>query len=969
MKRALKGIAAASVVLGTMAAPMSAYAATTHYNTTKVAHESATTLKSIMVTKTEKFTVTIKDSHNKPIKGALVTFRSSNRSVATASPGNVVTNSQGQATVTITGHKAGTAYFTVTANGVSHKYKVTVTQPAAPTVSITGLSNNQTVLTASQTVTVKSNEKSVKLYLNGKLQSGNGPTFKLTLRDGKNTITAVVTNGVETKKQSIYVTLGEPSVSITGLSDGQVVTTASQKVTVNSNEKSVKLYLNGKLQSGSGPDFNLTLREGKNTITAVATNGVDTKKQSIYVTYNPQVAVSSVSAINAEQIQVVFNEPVDKKTAEDVTNYTLNGTNLNSNAATGGAPATSDAKASLQADGKTVIITVGSTGGFQADLSTKTGYLFTVDGVKSADGTSTVSKYSTTFSFAGDTTPATVTNVSASAGSASSTTTVVVDFSEPVKGTGLYYINGEAATIASASLAGSAVTVTSGLPASPVDSITLTAPKALAAGSSNSLQIVNEADTSGNYTNVTQSFTVTQDTVAPTVSSVSAVDDHTIRVTFSKKIDPTTLETADAGSALKDVQILKSDGTNVTGATVAPTANDTTGTEYDITYKPASTDWDANGNLALTLVFTNGIKDTSGNALSPSTQSVTLHKNTVVPKVTSIQYAEPGAKVDGTTVGTNGAFVVTFNEPIAVNDVTTGQYTAVDDSGNDVTSTLDKLTAQYDGNGDNNILVLSPSNAVPSTAKSITFYFSAGAFTDDSAAANTSADQTVTVDLTKGATAPDTTAPTVKITGASATPVNGLNHNAITYTVDNDVDPSTVLNLNNYRLNGAALPSGSYVTIASGTPDTVTVHLGTGTIKTSGDYSFTVMNIADKSGNVANTAVKTVSLTSDVAPTLTGASFGNDGQTLILTFSKHVSGANGNDGDFTVKLNGTTLAPSTDFTVADGTGALDGDVIVTFGSGVTIKPGDTVTVSVSGSDVKDGDGNVVAGSNTVSATK
>jgi hypothetical protein len=215
LKRTLKGIAAASVVLGTLASPVSVFASTTHYNTTKVAHEYATALKSITVTKTESFTVTIKDSHNKAISGALVSFSSSNTSVATVSSSHVVTNKNGQATVVIKGHKAGSATLKVTVNGKSYSYKVTVTQPAAPTVSISGLSDGQIVASASHTVTVKSNEKSVSLYLNGKRQSGNGPTFHLTLAQGTNTITAEAANEIgQVAKKTIHVTLGK--LAITG---------------------------------------------------------------------------------------------------------------------------------------------------------------------------------------------------------------------------------------------------------------------------------------------------------------------------------------------------------------------------------------------------------------------------------------------------------------------------------------------------------------------------------------------------------------------------------------------------------------------------------------------------------------------------------------------------------------------------------------------------------------------------------
>jgi hypothetical protein len=134
LKRTLTGIAAVTLALGTFAAPMTAVAAT-KYNTTKVAKEYATTLKDITVNKTESFTVTIKDSHNKAISGALVSFSSSNTGVVTVSKGQVVTNKSGQATVVLTGHKPGTAYVTVKVNGNTHTYKVTV---VAGSVSITG---------------------------------------------------------------------------------------------------------------------------------------------------------------------------------------------------------------------------------------------------------------------------------------------------------------------------------------------------------------------------------------------------------------------------------------------------------------------------------------------------------------------------------------------------------------------------------------------------------------------------------------------------------------------------------------------------------------------------------------------------------------------------------------------------------------------------------------------------------------
>ncbi|WP_067936837.1 peptidoglycan-binding domain-containing protein [Alicyclobacillus kakegawensis] len=77
-------------------------------------------------------------------------------------------------------------------------------------------------------------------------------------------------------------TKSAPTLSISGLSDGEAVSSASQTVKVQSNEP-VTLWLNGKKQTGSGNTYHLTLSVGQNTITAEASNGSKTVKKSIHV--------------------------------------------------------------------------------------------------------------------------------------------------------------------------------------------------------------------------------------------------------------------------------------------------------------------------------------------------------------------------------------------------------------------------------------------------------------------------------------------------------------------------------------------------------------------------------------------------------------------------------------------------------------------------------------------------------------
>ncbi|MCL6626398.1 MAG: Ig-like domain-containing protein [Alicyclobacillus shizuokensis] len=929
MKRALKGIAAASVVLGTMAAPMSAYAASTHYNTTKVAHESATTLKSITVTKTESFTVTIKDSHNNPIKGALVTFRSSNRSVATASPGDVVTNAKGQATVTITGHKAGTAYFTVTANGVSHKYKVTVTQPAAPTVSITGLSNNQTVLTASQTVTVKSNEKSVKLYLNGKLQSGNGPTFKLTLRDGKNTITAVATNGVETKKQSIYVTLGEPSVSITGLSDGQVVTTASQKVTVNSNEKSVKLYLNGKLQSGSGPDFNLTLREGKNTITAVATNGVDTKKQSIYVTYNAQLAVSSVNVLNAKQIQVTFNQPVDPLSAQTATNYKLGGTN--------------PTRVSL--DSTNTVATLTFADGFIGDLNTY--QEFDVDGVYNADSSSEVQSYQTALFVSDKTAPTATTSYTAP--------NVVVKFSEPLKMNAAGTLLDDDATVSVDGTVSTNYTITKDNSAS--DSLTgvtgLTIPN-LSAGT-HTIDIVGAEDLAGNKLPAYHAtVNVVPDTTAPTVTGVTA-DGSKIKISFSEpivdaKLDGTNYSRVDLVINGTDYYVPASDQVDTDGKVY----------EYDASSLIGS------GTFANLSVIVKDAVDASGNHMTAPTsaQTIRVTKDTTPPAVSG------NAFVSGKSI------VIPFNEPIQAGSpsMTTADITLVTPDGLHLEKSAESLGTVayvYDANhngsttdpGENQYLVLSVNgtdfdNASGSGFRSGTYtvVIPAGAVEDQAATPNPT-----TSDITVSFTVSDSSHPSNSLTFTPTSPKAGELDFAFGAPVT-----SSALNPSNYTIDGQALPSGTQLYF-NGDYQHVVAKLPAGYITATGYRTIAARNIVDTNGNSLDDAAGAgvaVMLIENVAPVAKSATL-ESAHEIDVQFSEVVTKPT---KGVEVWVNGTKVDPS-DVSFALKADANGNNTILTLTTTTfSFDPSQSIVVKfVNGTDLADADGNVIATPAQVSA--
>jgi hypothetical protein len=292
LKRTLTGIAAVTLALGTFAAPMTA-AAATKYNPTKVAHEYATTLKPITEGKTESFTVTIKDSHNKAISNALVSFSSSNTSVVTVSKSQVVTNKSGQATVVLTGKKPGTAYVTVKVNGNTHTYKVTV---VAGTVAITGaptdgiavgqkvnlgLTDNGKTVTSGVTWTVTPDDGAV--VQNGKFIASAPGTYTVTASYGGKKATAKVVvygvaSGLKVDAIKPLVANGQSTETITVYAvdaNGNKVSNFNGTATVayaTAAKYGSQFYVNG---TGTQNAQTLTFVNGKATFQVVATSNPD----------------------------------------------------------------------------------------------------------------------------------------------------------------------------------------------------------------------------------------------------------------------------------------------------------------------------------------------------------------------------------------------------------------------------------------------------------------------------------------------------------------------------------------------------------------------------------------------------------------------------------------------------------------------------------------------------------------------
>lgn len=502
-------------------------------------------------------------------------------------------------------------------------------------------------------------------------------------------------------------------------------------------------------------------------------------------------------------------------------------------------------------------------------------------------------------------------------------------------------------------MAGKTVSAAQG---SKPNEITLTTDDALKAGTEYTAEVLNAKDFAGNIIATSPSsvkFTVTNDSKAPQVTSVKAIEDDTIEVTFDKSI----------ANLSGNVSLL--DGNGVTVA-AAPTVSqvDTEGKVFYVTI-PASAY--TNSDTPIINVFLKDtIKDTAGNALSSVTKQVSVTKDTVAPKVQSVTMIK-------NTTYTTGAFVVTFDEAVkgTGSAVSTSDFKLIDQNGLDLTAGSGYYTlgtAIVNPKNDKQLIVPVATTTIPTTSKTATVMINKDVFTDDSNGANGNAAKTVTnVSLTPAVS--DTEKPVVGTPSVSGS--------VITYTVTDDsaVDTATLLNLDNYRLDGKSLPDGSYVTLTGAAGSyTVKVNLGSGTITKSQNYAFSISGIKDTTGNTASTvAVNDIALTDNVAPTFQGVAFNTDG-TATLTFSEAVTSTG---TPFTIKANGNvTLTEGTDYTVAPITSGADaGKLLVTFiaaptGTAFTsLSDINSVQVTLNAAGVVDGDSNAAVLNVTKSATK
>ncbi|WP_342542039.1 S-layer homology domain-containing protein [Paenisporosarcina sp. FSL H8-0542] len=564
-------------------------------------------------------------------------------------------------------------------------------------------------------------------------------------------------------------------------------------------------------------------------------------------------SVVSVSAINAKEIEINFNQAMDAVTAEDESNYSL----LVAGATEANFTAVVD-----EDDAKKVVLTLTDA----AKLANNEAVQLTVKkSVLSKSLVAAAADYAKTWVFS-DTTATTITSVERNGND------LEVTFDDYVSALDLAKVDGVDKTSNVVAIAGltKTITITGGA-------------TGLAAGS-HSVLVSGVTDSAGNKSSVLNStVTISSDTTAPSVSKVVQSADNTVKVTFDKVV--TLVGTG-------NFQV-KKNGYDL-GVAVATTDNKT----FTLTLSnvPPVTVYDAGVDTSNVTLVVSGFKATANNIVgNVYSSALTLSKDKVAPTVVSRFNTITNT---GTAPAVNEFFDIHFDEVITLVG-TTGQVTLTDKNG--VRQNVTGATVVPNAAGDNKVLRIDSTNVKTSGAINAGAYninlpagFVKDASNNSSAAAN--------VAITKSASAATVT----------ATATAAVNVIAVEFTGTPMTTSATTLA--NYQLDGKALPAGTNIYF-DGDTESVKIELPAGSVKSSGGAVLTLSDsVVSTTGSKVSAATKTINISTgfvdNVLPTLVSAKKAS-ATTVELTFDEVLDDATvaalAND-DFVVKVNGVTFA-------------------------------------------------------------
>ena len=571
------------------------------------------------------------------------------------------------------------------------------------------------------------------------------------------------------------------------------------------------------------------------------------------------------SAINATQVQVKFNSPINEDSLFDVNgNFNVDTVSITPvDLQTAGT-----LSGTLSTDGKT--LTVTSTQILTGRYDVLVENLETTKGVE-------VEKYEELVTFAADKTAPAITGTSKPTSG-----TVKVSFSEPIKNLGTVSFKlANGTTVGDNTVNGVTYTFVPGS-----EEVTFTLGSEVPANGTVTATFIGLQDQNGNLISpnptIVSLFKGAADGVAPTVASITQTSANKFAVKFSEEIQsvPTVTLNNAATTVVKD---------------------STDATRYIVT---AATPLDGASTVAVS-----NFTDLSGVAGTPVSKVVSFVKDGVSPKVVS-----SAVVVDATDKKEYLEF--TFDKDIAFGvtptvDATGGSYLK-----DFITTSVDDLdisleAVEYKATSNKKVIRVGLDAFLDAVDVKGAVYTLNLAFTDVNSTALVPAD-TTTVTFTRGE---DGTAGSIAVLEALSV-AQGADNNKVNVTFDQAVDGASATNPANYKVDGAIVESVTLLP-AAGTQVAV-LNLKANSNGFTGTRNISISNVKALGSSKVMTPFfeNTVSLNENVAATVTTAKLTGTNQ-VTLTFSEAVT--NGAAADFELYIGGNKLAANDVVTTAAGT--------------------------------------------------
>lgn len=618
----------------------------------------------------------------------------------------------------------------------------------------------------------------------------------------------------------------------------------------------------------------------KDTLEALA-NGDNqiwspTDIQGVFNTLATGNKVVLAKAINATQIQIVFNTELDSADAKTNPAYKVS----ISGVTFVGTPVLSE-------NAKTLTLTTGSA------MNLNNAALVIEPIQLEGNPTVTTERYTSLFSYKDMEDPM-VKEVSSMTNS-SIASKVVVKFTEPIQSLGSVRINGSLKGATGFSV-GDDEAIFTGL--------------ALDSSETHEIQFINLKDRAGNTAGtIEETFSIVIDIVAPKVSLSTSEDrDNVIVLEFDKPVT-----TASATAALVN-GVVKNESLGMQASMTAVPINPANGlaSKYEMDVTGAFTTLSTRN---LTVLIPAGIKDTLGNEVVTTNKTVTLKKDITAPEIELVRVIrDANGNVTDLVVSTDS----TLSAKAIVNPLPLagpGSLNIVDPDGVLVLSNAwlgglsqDPILA---GNKDITLSFATPGKL--SGEYKLTF---ASAFAQDQAdTPNNLKSKVVMVDFGPATSSGSFTITALDVT-SGGTNIFDINYGA---PVKGGSVAGSATDLSNYTLDGVSLPVGTTITLDP-TKIFAKITLPAESIAMANPSALlNIYNVQRLTGETIDPFTATVALVDNVKPLMTSAVLTNDNR-LVVGFSEDLAGIP-TSTDFRIKINGKTVTTTPAFVAGIGSDA------------------------------------------------